>query len=325
LLTLSISVLCIEGPAARETTTLQQVAGEEPNLNRLRTNIGAQFIGEILQVGLWAGRFRAALEAIAAIDSLEERRLLLSETLDCCSHRLDAWITGAAAERLHWMRQRRATGAFIGAYGWLEAIELRTPTPAGQIDGKDVLDDGTDGGFIHAPGLNHTATAGVLRSGRLTHRRGDPNNEALDIDLSSARVRDALSLLEGMRHGQPLGALLGYRLERRLHEQSGKGLELDRFIYVLRTLAPLRAGKLTAPGQPVEESLAARDVVDGLKLMEVDCPGDAGWSSHLSRLRCRAKVERIVVRSTESPTGRPGDRSLQHGSRRHRTAEVRSQ
>ena len=58
-----------------------------------------------------------------------------------------------------------------------------------------------DGGYVHAPGLTHAATAGVLRSGRLTHRRGDPNNEALDIDLSSTRVRDALALLDGMRRG----------------------------------------------------------------------------------------------------------------------------
>lgn len=258
-------------PAFAPATILQQVAGEDPTIaiHRLSSKQGMQFIGEIFHAGQWSAKFRAALETIAGIDSADERRLLLSETLDCCSHRLDAWITAAASRRLRRMRQRGAGGAFIGAYGWLENIELRTPAPAGQVDEKDVLHDGGDGGFIHAPGLNQAATAAVLRSGRLTHRRGDPNNEALDIDLSSARVRDALSLLEGMRHGQSLGALLGYRLERRLHERSGHGVELDRFIYVLRTLAPLRAGKLTEPAQQVEESLAARDVVDGLKLMEL--------------------------------------------------------
>ena len=68
-----------------------------------------------------------------------------------------------------------------------------------------------------------------------------------------------------MRRGQTLGALLGYRLERRLHDRSGGALELDRFIYVLRIVAPLRVGKLTDPGQPAQESLAASDVVDGLQ------------------------------------------------------------
>ena len=104
----------------------------------------------------------------------------------------------------------------------VEHIELSAPAvEAGQIDGRDVLHDRRDGGYVHAPGLTHAATAGVLRSGRLTHRRGDPDNEALDIDLSSTRVRDALSLLDGMRRGQSLGALLGYRLERRLHDWPG--------------------------------------------------------------------------------------------------------
>ena len=40
---------------------------------------------------------RGALETISRIDSMDERRLLLSETLDCCSHRLDAWITATAS------------------------------------------------------------------------------------------------------------------------------------------------------------------------------------------------------------------------------------
>lgn len=261
-------------PALAPPTTIQQIAGEQPRVQALRTTIGMQLVGEIFHGSRWTAAFRAALGTIAKIDSLEERRLLLSETLDCCSHRLDAWITAAASRRLGDLRARGAKGAFIGAYGWLENIDLRTPAPAGQVDGRAVLDDGTDGGFVHAPGLTHAATAGVLRSGRLTHRRGDPNAEALDIDLSSTRVRDALDLLDGMRRGQSLGALLGYRIERRLHEahERDPALELDRFIYVLRTLAPLRGGKLTEPARPVEESLAASDVVDGLALMEIPWP-----------------------------------------------------
>ncbi len=257
-------------PALAPPTLVQKIAGLEPQLDQLRRPIGLQLIGEVLYRSRWASAFRAALQVIANIDSIDERRLLLSETLDCCSHRLDAWITAAASLRLHDLRSGGAHGSFIGAYGWLENIELHPPVPAGQIDGRDVLHDVADGGFVHAPSLTHAATAGVLRSGRLTHRRGDPNNEALDIDLSSTRTRDALTLLDGMRRGQSLGALLGYRLERRLHERSTEELELNRFIYVLRALAPLRGGKLTDPGAPVEESVAASDVVDGLRLMQID-------------------------------------------------------
>ena len=256
-------------PALAPGTTVQQVAGMEPRVDRLRGAVGMQAVGEIFHRSRWSAAVRAALEVIAKIESIEERRLLLSETLDCCSHRLDAWLTSVAARRLGDLRARGAAGVFLGAYGWLENIELRNPLAVGQIDDRDVLHDGADGGYIHAPGLTHAATAAILRSGRLTHRRGDPNSEALDIDLSSTRTRDALALLDGMRRGQSLGALLGYRLERRLHEQSGGLLELDRFIYVLRTLAPLRGGKLTEPGQTVQESVAASDVVDGLRLMAI--------------------------------------------------------
>ena len=82
-----------------------------------------------------------------------------------------------------------------------------------------------DSGFIHAPSLTHAATAALLRNAHLgAERRAQPDGP-FAIDLSSRRVRDAQRLLDGVRQGQPLGALLGYRFERRLHE-----LRLDRFI-----------------------------------------------------------------------------------------------
>lgn len=256
-------------PALAPATVVQQVAGVEPTVTRLKGEAGLQVFGELFHRTSWSSRVRASLEVIAGIGDLEERSRLLAETLDCCSHRLDAWITAAASRRLSDLRTMGRKGAYLGAYAWLEHIELRVPEPAGEIDGRRVVHDPGDGGFIHAPGLAHAATAGVLRSARLTHRRGDPNSPAMDIDLSSTRVRDALDVLDGMRRGQSLGALLGYRVERRLHERSGGALELDRFVYVLRTLAPLRNGKLTDAGEPVDEALAASDVVDGLRLLEV--------------------------------------------------------
>jgi hypothetical protein len=256
-------------PALAPPTVVQQIAGEQPRLEALRGQTGMRLVGELFRTAGRRAAFQEALRTIAGIASEEERRLLLAETLDCCSHRLDAWIVSIASRRLADLRARGAKGVFLGAYGWLENIALQTPDPAGQIDERDVLHDPGDGGYVHAPGLTHAATAGVLRSGRLTHRRGDAADTALDIDLSSTRTRDAVSLLDGMRRGQSLGALLGYRLERRLHERSGEGLELDRFIFVLRTLAPLRGAKLTAPDQSVQEGLAASDVVDGLKLMQL--------------------------------------------------------
>lgn len=256
-------------PALAPASTVERLAGPEPQLAQMQGRPGMQLVGEIFHGACWSARFTDALRTIAGTLSMEERRLLLSETLDCCSHRLDAWLTAAASLRLDDLRAAGARGLYLGAYGWLEDIVPATVQGAGEVDGRDVLRDVAGGGFIHAPSLAQAATAAVLRSGRLTHRAGDPNATTLDIDLSSGRTRDALALLDGMRQGQSLGALLGYRLERRLHERSGQGLELDRFIYVLRTLAPSRAGKLTDRGAAAEESLAASAVVDGLRLLEL--------------------------------------------------------
>jgi hypothetical protein len=112
----------------------------------------------------------------------------------------------------------------------------------------------------------------VLRGARLTHDPGDTGNAALDIDLSSTRVRAAMSIVDGMRAGQSLGALLGYRLERWLHDEPGP--HLDKYIYCLRSIAPLTAAKSTeretgaVPG--ALESVAASEVVDGVRLLEMD-------------------------------------------------------
>ena len=125
----------------------------------------------------------------------------------------------------------------------------------------------TNGGYIHAPTLDHAKTAGVLRSAHLSHNTGPDPTGAFAIDLSSARVRTALHLVDGMRQGQPLGAVLGYRLERRLHEE-----RLDRFILTLRGLAPLVGGNLSDRHDTVQpeaqETIAANNVLDGVRLLD---------------------------------------------------------
>jgi hypothetical protein len=243
------------------TANGQQLAALQPG------RAGLQLAGSLFAAARRQADFRAALRLLQAVPSVDERALLLGETLDLASHRLDAWTTAVATSRLARMRQQ-SKGVVIGAYGWVESIELTDPQPA-QVPGLDgvVFASPNDGGYIHAPSLTHAATAAVLRSGRLSHHQGDANDSALNIDLSSTRVRTALSIIDGIRQGQPLGALLGYRLERALHDRSGHGLELDRFIYVLRALAPLVAGKLTDPGA-AQESAAASNVVDGVALRE---------------------------------------------------------
>jgi len=170
----------------------------------------------------------------------------------------------------------RPTGVHLGAYGWLE--ELR-PAPPRQVVPPDEVPEGFDdpdrppltyaadnGGFIHAPSLNHAAAAAILRSAYLTHA-DTAEAERMAVDLSSARVRRALFYLDGVRRGQELGALLGYQFERGLHDRNAS-LDLDQFITPIRDRYPLVAGRLTpsSAGQAVE-SVAARNVVNGLALV----------------------------------------------------------
>ncbi|MDB5816639.1 MAG: hypothetical protein JWQ11_279, partial [Rhizobacter sp.] len=121
---------------------------------------------------------------------------------------------------------------------------------------------GTDsGGYIHAPSLAQAATAAVLRAGHLTHAASDAGSSSLAIDLSSSRVRMALELLDGVRQGQSLGALLGYRAERSLHEAGA-----HTAVEVVRRLAPPPV--VNAPG--TAEGLPPRSVCDGLALSRMD-------------------------------------------------------
>jgi hypothetical protein len=187
-------------------------------------------------------------------------------TLDLCSHRLDAWITSVATKRLHEIRRTNPSGILLGGYGWVLNLKATPPSAPEALPPGDpgpLLKLSGNPGYTHTPSLNQASTVAVLRNGHLTH--SDPAvKDLLAIDLSSERVRLAKWLLDGVRQGQPLGALLGYRFERRL--QQGK---LAEFIPFFREVAPLVAGKLeqTAdPANPSVESIAANNVVDGLEL-----------------------------------------------------------
>jgi hypothetical protein len=223
--------------------------------------------------------YRTNLDTLKDLSTAELERLL-TETLDVCSHRLDPWITSLYAERLREMRETRPTGAHIGAYGWVEDLRpdpggRRIPLPAERmraltavapslLSSSPLETQVSTGGHIHAPSMTHAAAAAILRSGFIS-RHGE-SQDRYAVNLSSARVRAARFLLDAVRNGQPLGAVLGYQFERGLHE-GHRPLELDKYIEPFRTLFPLVANKLT-PAEPSEatETVAARNVVDGLAL-----------------------------------------------------------
>lgn len=222
------------------------------------------------------GRLNELAEALKELHdtTLDERRILFAESLDIASHRLDAWITAIVERRRKDLRVTNATGLTLGAYGWVENL-----VPQGNRM--------PDGGFLHAPNMTQAATASVLRSAYLSHNDEASGDGAFAIDLSSARVRTALHLVEGIRQGQPLGALLGYRIERALHVA-----QLDRFVLSLRAIAPLTAGQLTDRDDAVmpqaQETIAAANVLDGVVLIERFKGKVADWDANAIKVKLEA-------------------------------------
>jgi hypothetical protein len=224
--------------------------------------------------------YREYLKTLETLPTAELERLL-TETLDVCSHRLDAWITSMYDVRLTGMREARREASVVGAFGWVMGLRAKPSTsttlmPVPQLTaevrrrlgsiGPSLPQQTSTGGFVQTPSMAHAAAAAVLRNGFLSRR--SVNAQRYGIDLSSARVRRARFILDAVRQGQSFGAVLGYQFERGLHE-GHRPLLLDRYKEPFRRAYPLVAGKLTATdtadGESVE-TVAARNVVDGLAL-----------------------------------------------------------
>lgn len=219
---------------------------------------------------------------------------LLAEHVDCCGYRLDAWLSGLVNYRLGSTRHSRRVegeqgattieyrkGIHLGAYGWLENVRPanRQLTPVRLTDSLDpifntppagaslapLVSDDHNEGYIHAPSLNHAVTAAVLRNGYLANAT-PAQPEVLKVNLSSERVRKALSIIEGIRQGQSLAALLGYEFERGLHDRYTFA-ECDQFIIPLRLVFPLYTQADNLPDGVTIESIEARNVINGLNLL----------------------------------------------------------
>lgn len=249
-------------PSARAVHVTETSASQTVQAARLATSAAERDFMTVLAVDtILRGQsrkadLRAAFEAL--IDLPESAAdcdftLLTAEAVDTASHRLDAWLTGLASRRLATLRKAKPDGITIGAFGWIEdlAPQLRQPR---------------EGGFVGAPSMAQATTAGILRSAYMNHNPVGGGDSAFAIDLSSRRVRDALYLLEGVRQGQPMTALLGYAFERLLHEAG-----CDRFILSFRGIAPLVQGALTDADDTVPkeavQAIAAANVTDALELV----------------------------------------------------------
>ncbi|MBN1480004.1 hypothetical protein EH223_18910 [candidate division KSB1 bacterium] len=202
---------------------------------------------------------------------LSDLERYVGQVLDLGSHRIDAWITAFHYKKLWEMRQGEDEKEVVpklclGAFGYLENVQANN------------ADESINAGFVHAPSFNQATTAAILRNGFYQHamKRNEDDNEDFAIDLSSERVKKALWLLEGIRQGQSLSALLGYRFERMLREayiETNHELELAQYIYDFRILFPLDEKlppddeETQNPDDNVREKIAAQNVVDGRKLL----------------------------------------------------------
>ena len=273
---------------------------------------------------------RASLLHLEALP-LEELSRQFSGCLDLFAYRLDAWITSLATSRLDELRKQRPRGLALGGFGWVENVQplprIRVGTPPPGEDSAPLFAARERGGFIHAPSMSQAAAAAVLRSGYLT-QPGEDSTRPFAIDLSSERVRLAQWLLDGIRQGQSLDALLGYRFERRLHERG-----LDQFIDDFRRISllaevylaqdqlreaqalpagavktaqvkaaqaalsdalnRLRQRYLFAPDAEMGalEAVAARNVVNGLALVRLFAAGDLPFGQIAANTSQRAQLE----------------------------------
>ena len=217
------------------------------------------------------GQFRASLAWLKTLDS-EALQILMQGTLDLSVHRLDAWITSVATQRLAGMHNDGPAGQYIGAYAWVENLQpmpasLSAPVTPPPGEPEPMRTSANDSGFVHAPSATHAAAAALLRNAQLGANNNVPRASGpFAIELTSKRAREAARLLDGVRSGQPLGALLGYRVERMLHEaRVDNGRSMDRFIAAVRRVAPLVAREHPDAAGPTE-SIAANNVVDGFLL-----------------------------------------------------------
>jgi len=271
---------------------------------------------------------KETLESLAHLAKQPTAKLerVLIEHLDSCAYRYDAWMQGLVNFQLQRMRKISAgkghdkdvaatQGIYLGAYGWLEDVKPKDrQLEAVQLDGElkekfqrkgdaALVKDSSNAGYILAPSLNHAVTAAVLRNGYISNRTS-PAAKPFAINLSSERVRLALTVVDGMRAGQSLAALLGYQLERGLHDRHDT--EVDEFILDLRKAFPLQSNQLQSTQTDEHDSIEqieARNVIDGLALIEHiektgvrDYPFGADLPSAKPKQRTaiNAEVQRII-------------------------------
>ena len=246
---------------------------------------------------------RAAIDALRLLPTARLERTLV-EHIDTLGYRLDAWETSLFARRLAKQRKldaavaERRTGVYLGGYGYLEHVR---PSVRGRTRVGDLYEEAGNGGFVHAPSLNHATAAALLRSGYLTHATPDDPN-ALAVNLSSSRVQRARVLVEGIRRGQSLETLLGVQFERGLHDfttRSPNPVILDQLKPAFRAAFPILLTRIPQAADVANgASVVAQDygVVNGLTLARTTVAFPYG----ISELSLLSAAQQEAIRQVKS-------------------------
>lgn len=237
------------------------------------------------EIGRYINEAKDALDVLRKLPTARLERLF-AEHIDVLNYRLDSWQTALFDRRVRQQRrlasgqQERRTGIYIGSYGYLENVRAARQKwvklsenvlpPELREQNDNLYHNPKNGGYVHAPSLNHATAAAILRNGYLTHS-SPADREKLSVNLSSERVRRARYLIEGVRNGQTLEVLLGYLFERGLHDWTTRPVNpiiLDQLKPLFRKAFPIKRTKIPRKGFASEPAEVIDDfsVVNGLEL-----------------------------------------------------------
>jgi hypothetical protein len=250
-----------------------------------------------VEIGRYINQVKESLQTLSGLPTARLERLF-AEHIDALNYRLDAWQTALFDRRVRQQRElssetpKRRTGIYIGSYGYLENVQAarakrqKLPEdvlPAALREGlENLYINPQNGGYVHAPSLNHATAAAILRNGYLTHS-SPADRDKLSVNLSSERVRRAKYLIDGVRNGQTLEALLGYQFERGLHDWTTRPVNpiiLDQLKPVFRAGFPIKRTKIPRQGFASEPAEVIDDfsVTNGLDLARTTAPFPYGVS-----------------------------------------------
>jgi hypothetical protein len=191
-------------------------------------------------------------QAVAVLGKIPPPALerMLAATVDCATHRIDAWFVAPVQRRLDDLQQNGDTTRRLGAYGWVDNPAPGRPGP-------------TTAGLLHAPSVPAALAAAVLRDRAVSESGG-----RWELDITSRSARTAERLAEHVRVGAHLAEALGREVER----------------VVAQTEAIERLRRTF----PVRTEHAGRRVCDGMRVLAqrpFPIPVDAAQEAALQELR----------------------------------------